>query len=135
MKYNLPNFLFILLLGNVGYFGAPWWALAVVAAIGALLFQGGNNHKNIPATPAWQLCLSAFAAGMVLWYATALMINSANGGLLASRVGALFNGLSASGLMWITGLLGGITAALGALFGTQLAQLFVRRKRKRYKFD
>jgi hypothetical protein len=125
MKNISLNFILIFIGGNICRMGLPWWSLVIIAGIAAMLF---------PLKP-WKGALTAFSAGFLLWFISALLFNIANGGILAARVGQLFNGLGSGQLLAITALLGGVTAALGSLCGNYLGQLFVRKKPKRYKFD
>lgn len=121
MKNAFYTALFILVLGNLGHFGLPWWALAPIAAMAAWLF---------PAAPAATFG-TAFSAGTLLWYVNAALLNASNQGMLSTRVGLLFQGLQGWHLLLVTGLLGGILAGLGALTGLFARDLFVARQPKR----
>ena len=107
MKNFLIATLFILAAGQLCRFGLPWWAVAPIAAIAGWAW----------AQSAAKSLLAGFCGGFLLWLTAALFLDMANEGLLSGRVGKLFMGLSGTGLLLITGLLGGLLGALGALTG------------------
>lgn len=125
MKNASLALFFILIVGNVSHFFGPWWAVALVAAVAVLLFPMG---------PARALAVGT-AAGSMLWWLTALWINSTNGGMMAAKVGQVFQGVQALQLLSATALLGGLLGGLGALTGAYgralLAPRDQRRRRRR----
>jgi hypothetical protein len=123
MKNGFYFSLFILTLGVFCHFGLPWWAIVIIAGIGAILF---------PQRPTASFAL-AFGAGTLLWYGSAFISNLLNEGLLASKIGQLFLGLKGFHLLMITGMLGGTLAGMGAITGTFLRQLFANRRPTRYR--
>ena len=85
----------------------PWYAVVLVAALLGGLF----NVK-----PGLSF-FSGFLGGFLLWGAYALYLNSANAGILATRMGWLLGGLGDLAIVLATGLLGAALAGLGALTG------------------
>jgi hypothetical protein len=122
MKNTLYLSLFILVLGSTSLLGLPWWCITLIAMIGAFLFQLGAAATFGVAT----------AAGTLLWTTVALFWTLPNGGLLATKVGQIFQGLSGAQLVMLTGLIGGLLSGLGAMTGYSLRALFVDKKPKRY---
>lgn len=116
--------LFILVVGNISHLFGPWWAVVVVAAVAILLFPMG---------PARALAVGT-AAGSMLWWFNALWMNSSNTGMLAGKIGQVFQGVQALQLLAVTALLGGLLSGLGALIGaygrTLLAPRDARRRRR-----
>ncbi|MEO6037281.1 MAG: hypothetical protein ABIQ93_02635 [Saprospiraceae bacterium] len=123
MKNSFLILLFILIAGNISRFGGPWWAVAPVAALAVLLFPVGPGR--------------AFAIGLIagslLWWASALWLNVANGGLLAGKIGQLFQGVKGLQLLAVTALLGSLLGSFGALTGAYARALFVPQKQQRRK--
>jgi len=121
MKNALYLSLSILILGNLGHFGLPWWSLVPVAALAGWLFplSAGKNFAF------------AFAAGLLLWLTNAFLLDAANGGLLSAKVGVLFQGLKSGYLLLLTGIFGGILAAFGAMTGRLARGAFVGEQAKR----
>ncbi len=122
MKNKLYLTLFILILGSTSFFGLPWWCITVIAMLGAIIFP-----QSAAATFA-----TATAAGILLWTTVALFWNIPNGGMLATKVGQIFQGLSSAQLIMATGFIGGLLSGLGAMTGHSLHALFVSNKPKRY---
>lgn len=122
IKNTLLSALSIFVLGNLCRLGLPWWCIAFIAALAGWLVA-----RN---------ALSAFGGGLLggftLWAITAWFADSANGGLLSAKVGQLFMGVSGAQLLLVTGLLGGLIAAFGALAGFWAKDLLQRPKRKSY---
>lgn len=120
MKNALYIILFILIIGNLGHFGLPWWALAPLAAVAAWIFpiSGGKTF------------LAAFIGGLLLWLFNAYLLDSANDGLLSAKVGILFQGLKGWHLILVAGAFGGILAGLGGLTGFYARAVFVGSKSK-----
>lgn len=110
MKFIISVFLTALLSFVLGLY-LPWWSLAIAAfVVAALIFQ----------KPAYAF-LSGFLGLLLLWGIFAGVINSANEGILATRVAAIFPlGGSSFLLMLITALIGALVAGLAALSGRYL---------------
>lgn len=107
---------FFVLLSAVALFQwlLPWWVLVPVAALVAWL---------LPLRSALAHFAVGFLAIALLWGLSAAWLNAQNEGILAERIGALFQGLSAAGLIWVTAILGGLLGALGSLCGYMIQRL------------
>ncbi len=117
--------LFILIVGNISWLGL-WWAIAPVAALAVLLFPVGPGRAYLIGT----------AAGSLLWWLSALWQHIVNGGMLAGKVGLLFQGLQGLQLLALTALIGGLLGGFGALTGALARALFIpvkqgQRRRRR----
>ena len=89
----------------------PYWSLSLSALAVGFLMRPGNGTAF----------LAGLLAGALLWGGLAYMADAANGHILATRVGKLL-GTNAMGLVAITGLLGGVLAALGMLVGSRVRE-------------
>ena len=123
MKNSFFIFLFILIIGNISRFGGPWWAVAPVAALAVLLFPVGPGRAFA----------TGLVAGSLLWWVSALWLNMANGGLLAGKIGQLFQGVQGAQLLAATALMGGLLGGFGALTGAYGRALFAPQKQQRRK--
>ncbi|MFN0176620.1 MAG: hypothetical protein ACKVU0_18410 [Saprospiraceae bacterium] len=121
MKSTILSALVIFVLGNLCRFGLPWWSLAPIAFLVGWFFGRG----------AWSAFLGGFLGGFLLWYATAWLTDNSNGGMLSAKVGQLFMGVEALQLLLVTGALGGLLGALGALTGRWAKEMLVSPSRKR----
>lgn len=110
MRFALATLLTITLSFIAGLY-LPWWSVAAVAFLVALLVK-----QNI----GWA-SLSAFAAAFILWGGLSLFIHVRNEGVLAKRIAYLFplNG-NVFYLILITAFVGGIVAGLAAMSGSSL---------------
>lgn len=107
MKNILPFVLFIIAAAVLQLLG-PWW----LPAIAAILF--GFFLKDSSAARAFLL---GFVGLFLLWGAWSMYSNGINDGLLAARVGELFQGLSGLALIALTALIGGLLGGFGSLVG------------------
>ncbi len=126
MKNAFLVLLFILIAGNISRLGGMWWAIAPVAALAVLLFPLGPGRAYLTGT----------FAGSLLWWASALWLNVANGGMLAAKVGLIFQGLQGMQLLALVALLGGLLGGFGALTGALARAMLIpvkqgRRRRRR----
>ena len=64
-----------------------------------------------------------FIAGNVVWLGLSFYCHVTSLSSLAGMIGDIFQGLAVSSLIFITGLLGGITAGLGAWSGAAIRHL------------
>ena len=115
--------LFILIVGNISRLGAPWWSVAPVAALAVLIFPLGPGRAY----------LIGISAGALLWWLSALWLNMTNGGMLAGKVGQLFQGVQGVQLLALTALMGGLLGGFGALTGAYGRALFVPQPKGRYR--
>lgn len=110
LRIALSVFILSLLLQWV----AGWWTIAIAAII--MTYVLARNAK--------EATLGSFLAIFVLWSAMALFFDLQNGGILASRIGNLLGAASLSSVLFlISGVLGGLVAALSGYVGYQLKQV------------
>lgn len=84
----------------------PWWSIALVAFIVSLL---------VPQQPGSSF-LSGFMGVFLLWLLLALLINAANGGILANRIAVMLGlGDRSVLLAFVTALVGGTVGGFAAL--------------------
>lgn len=93
---------------------APWWSIALVAFVVALLIK----------QPIGLAFLSAFIAVLVLWGGLASLISLRNKGVLAQKIASLFP-LQGNTfyLIALTALLGALVAGFAAMSGSSLRPL------------
>ncbi|RME93363.1 MAG: hypothetical protein D6772_15995 [Bacteroidetes bacterium] len=101
-------FLFILFMAAILHQFLPWYSIVLAGLAGGLLFPLPGSSKVFG---------MGFLAGLLLWGGYAAYLNALNEGILATRLGETFGGLSASMLVAVTGLLGAIYAGLGVWVG------------------
>lgn len=111
---------YILLLGVLtllcGIFLPQWWFVAVASFLTALAFKESMVKTAI---------ISFFVVALV-WFGTALYIDSANDSILSTRIGLLLGGMTPLVLTLITGILGGLVATLAGLTGASLNRAFFK---------
>jgi len=112
----------IFVLGNLCRFGLPWWTIAPFAAIAIFL---------LPQQSGFMAFLSGLIAGALVWGLAAVLADNANGGMLSSRVGELFQGAGRGGISGATTLIGALLGAFGALTG-QMAVDMTKTPKKNY---
>jgi len=88
----------------------PWWSLAVIAFLIALLV-----HQR-----AGKAFLAAFIALFLLWGCLALWIDIKNTGILSKRIAELLGVGSSFLLVLITGLVAALVAGFSAMSGSYL---------------
>ena len=86
----------------------PWWLPALAAIVAGYLM------KDLSAFGSFAF---GFLGLFLLWVIWSQYSSSMNDGLLATRIGALLNGVNAVALVVITGVLGGLLGGLGAISG------------------
>lgn len=110
MKFFISLLSIAILSFMVGLY-TSWWSVAVVAFIVSLC---------VVQSPASSF-LSGFMGVFLLWLMIALLINAANGGILANRIGGMLGvGQSPVLLAFITALAGGLVAGFAALTASYL---------------
>ncbi|HMR81559.1 MAG TPA: hypothetical protein PKE30_00405 [Niabella sp.] len=89
----------------------PWWSIALVSFIIALLI-----HQRPLAS-----FISGFASIFVFWMIIASLINTANNSILANRIGEMLGiGQNPVLLIFITALIGGLVGGFAALSASYL---------------
>lgn len=96
----------------------PWFIVVVVALIAGFFLTTESGFKDF---------LAGFLGILILWIATAIILDQSSGALISERLGQQF-GLPASGFLLplIGGLIGGIAAGLGSLTGGALKGFFAK---------
>lgn len=122
IKNMILSILGILLLGQFCRFGMPWWGLAPIAFIVSWIFR-------LPGLGAF---FSGLIAGALLWGSAAYFPDAANGSALSAKVGQIFQGISSSGLLYVTALIGGLLGGMGALTGQWARDMFSKPDRIYY---
>lgn len=94
----------------------PWWTIGICAAVVAM----GLPLNRI--TAFW----GGFTAIGLLWMIVATLIDARTNGILSSKITPLLGFQSATLLILLTGLVGGLVGGLGALSGQQIRTLFTQ---------
>ena len=108
-------FLIILILSFAGSFFLPWWMVALIAFVAALIY-GGKPGKAF---------LSGFGAIFIAWSILALMKSIPNDNILAGRVVQLFP--LPNNWIWVlvvTAVIGGIVGGMSAISGALMRRAF-----------
>lgn len=116
MRFILATLLIALLAAITGIY-LPWWTLALVAFVVALLIPQTNGRS--------------FGAGFLgiflLWSIIAFWIDAQNNSLLSTKVAQLFPlGGSSVLLVLVTALVGALVGGFAALSGGSLRRLIRR---------
>ncbi len=112
-------FVAVLAAGFIAGYYLDWWTLAVVAAVVAII-------RNMSPKESFAYGL---LAGSTLWGMYAGFLNSANAGILATKMGGLFPvKLTSAHFIQITTLMGGLLGGLGAMTGSLLRGLLEGQK-------
>ncbi|MBK9272665.1 MAG: hypothetical protein IPM48_13840 [Saprospiraceae bacterium] len=114
-RYNKLIYAFCLLLS--AYFCGvyfPWWVLMIFSFLLSAFFRLSLGFS-------FSLALIVTTP---VWYFISQGIQNSSGSDLLIMVGELLMGLSMNQLFLVTGLIGGITAGLGALAGSSIRQLW-----------
>ncbi|OCX51314.1 hypothetical protein BEL04_14880 [Mucilaginibacter sp. PPCGB 2223] len=99
-------FFIILIAGLIASFVLPWWVVAIISFLAALLIAKSSAHAF------W----SAFAAIFIVWVAMALFKSVPNNHILATRMAHVFPlGGHWLILLLITGIIGGLVAGMAAM--------------------
>lgn len=106
MKFLL-GIIMIIVLGTIGHWMMPWWIIAVIAGlVSAIVGMRG---------------LSSFCYGFIavalLWGVYAMMLATANDGVLVEKMGNLFQ-LSPWAMVPLVTIIGGLLGGMGALTGS-----------------
>jgi hypothetical protein len=117
MKFIATAVLIVLLSFIAGLY-LPWWSIAIVAFLVALLIPQGIGKSF----------LAGFLAIFLLWGLLALWIDVKNESVLSGKIAQLFPvGGSSIILILITALIGALVAGFAAMSGSSLRP--VRKKR------
>ena len=110
MKFIVALLLTTLLAFIAGLY-LPWWSIAIVGIVVALLV-----HQR--ALKAW---LSGFLGVFILWAGLAWWIDMKNNGILSEKIASVLPmGGSSVVLILVTGIVGGLVAGFAAMSGSYL---------------
>jgi hypothetical protein len=113
----LLSVLLIALFSFIAGMYLPWWSIAVVAFLVALLIRQGRGRSF----------LAGFTGIFLAWSMTALWIDATNESLLSKKIALLFPlGGSSILLILVTALIGALVAGFAALSGSSLRALKTR---------
>ncbi len=115
MKNFALETILIIIVGYILNQFMDWWVILVVAFLAGMLFKFNNSLGSYAA---------GFLAVSILWGGFAWWLDSANLGVLSSKIGTLFGGIDGSSVVYLTGLLGGILGGFSAMTGTLGRKLF-----------
>ena len=123
MKF-IVSLILIMLLSFAGCLYFPWWNIAVVAFIVAIVIQQ---------TPGMSFATGFFAL-LLLWGGLSFWISSNNGHLLAHKASSLiFRTDNPWLLMFVTATIGALVAGFAAMTGSYLLKLYYLSKREDLK--
>jgi len=100
----------------------PWWSLIVVAGIASFILPGNNFNAM----------LSGFLGAGLLWLVMAWKVDIETASIMSQKIVQLFPVDDTNTLILITGLIGGLSAALGAFTGNSFRQIFIKKKEKSF---
>lgn len=119
MKNNLINFVITLIIAVILSQFLPWWHVMVAGFVSALFVS--LKRAAVFFIP--------FLAIFLFWTVYAFWLSNANAFILAEKIAVLLPlGGSSSALLLVTGLIGGFSAGVAALFGKQFSTTFIKRQ-------
>ena len=98
-KSFLPSLLIFTGTLVLGFFFSrylEWWGIVIVTGVLALWIEAGPLRSF----------LAGFLGAALLWGGMAWYLNTGNEGIMAGRIGELFGGVPAGGLIILTALIG-----------------------------
>jgi len=110
-------FIILILTFACGYF-LPWWMVAVISFLAALII-GKTAGRSF---------FSGFAAIFIVWTVLALFKSMPNDNMLAKRVATMFMLPNWILLLLVTALVGGLVGGMSALSGVLLKRAFLKDK-------
>jgi len=108
LKYIAIGFVATIVLGYVSSLFLPWWVAVLIAGIIGVLLPYSNGFYAF---------IVGFLGLLLLWFSVATYHNSANEGLLSSKMGQLFGGFEGNTLLLMVAVLGGVLGGMGAMTG------------------
>lgn len=120
MKF-IVSLILIMLLSFAACLYLPWWSIAVVSFIVAIIIQQ---------TPGMSF-VTGFFALFLLWAGLSFWISNSNGHLLAHKVSSLiFKTDSPLLLILVTAIIGAVVAGFAAMTGSFLLKTYYQSKRE-----
>ena len=115
MKQKSLNFIVTIVLAIILSQFLPWWSVMIAGFVSAVL---------IPLKKA-SVFFIPFVAVLLFWAVYAFSLSSANDYILAKKIAVLLPlGGNEYLLILVTGIIGGVSAGISAIFGKQLSLLF-----------
>ena len=110
MRFGI-QFLIVFGVGLVLAFLLPWWSIAIAGAVAGFLIHGHRGRSF----------LAGFLGALVLWAGAALLMSWTTGSELPNMFAKLLPfPMNGFGLAFVSGVIGGIVAGLGAFTGDSL---------------
>ena len=100
----------------------PWWVLMVVSFVVGFAIPGNGIN----------LFIAGFLGGGLLWMSYAWYIDIKTESILSNKIVELFPFSDSIFLLIITGVIGALAGAFGALSGGSFRQLFMKKKQKSF---
>ena len=115
LKTQNFNFLLTLVLALAFSFALPWWSVMLAAFLAGAIVR----LKNVAAF------FAPFLATSLFWIAYAWVLSSSNDFILAKKISVLFY-LKGNAwlLLLLTGVIGGLSAGVAGVFGSQFRAVF-----------
>jgi hypothetical protein len=111
----------LILIATLSYFipfYAPWWITIVIGLVIGLLLPGSG----------WNLFNAGFLGGGMVWLGYALKLDYDTQSIMTNKILEQI-GLSDPLLLLLgSGLLGGLSAAFGAVTGSSFRMIFIKKK-------
>ena len=108
MKKFFISTILIIIIGFLSQLFFPWWTIAIIATLIGFLFKFDNS--------LWSF-LAGFLGVLLLWSGYAAYLDIENAHILSERMGNLFGNISSSGVIYLTGLIGGLVGGFFAMTG------------------
>lgn len=116
MKNNISYILALSAGSVISAYYFPWWSVAIVSGLLSFLYE----HYRLKAV------ILSFGTVSVLFTIIAMFMNFSSDSKIVEMISAVFKNVGVMNLYFITGLLFGITAALGSWTGSSLRYLLFR---------
>lgn len=100
----------------------PWWCLILVGGIVCFLLPAGSFNA----------ILSGLLGGGLLWMVMAWKVDVETNSIMSSKIVEMFPLDDVNMMIIATGVLGGVSAALGAFTGNSFRKIFVKKKEKSF---
>lgn len=116
----MKNWIFLLVPITVFSWITPWIAMPIITMLWAIFTEGKILHKT----------LGSFIMVYIYWLVYAGVLDFQNQHILSTRMAQLFSIQNSILLLVLTGLVGGITAALAAWSGSLIQQVVYKSEQK-----
>lgn len=113
-------FILILILGTLASLFLPWWTISVVCFLVGMTFLDTG----------WQAVIVGFVSVLLIWSIAAVYQSYFNDFILLNRMGKLLEMPSASIVIVITAVIGGLVGMLSTLSGYYLQTINEKPKSK-----